>query len=85
MKGIKNLKFSSNDNEILIQYKFVRKYPNPKSQPYKNGLFLNCIFFLLNRIIKKKLKVTKFMKKKLYGGKLKEVNAPKIIKINNSK
>ena len=85
MKGIKNLKFSSNDNEILIQYKLVRKYPNPKSQPYKNGLFLSGNFFLLNKIIKKKLNVTKFMKKKLYGGKLKEVKAPKIIKINNSK
>ena len=32
-KGIKNLKFSSNVNEIVIQYKFERKYPKPKNQP----------------------------------------------------
>ena len=31
--GIKNLKFSSNVNEIVIQYKFDKKYPNPKNQP----------------------------------------------------
>jgi len=31
--GIKNLKFSSNVNEIIIQYKFDKKYPNPKNQP----------------------------------------------------
>ena len=32
-KGIKNLKFSSNVKEIEIQYKFVKKYPNPNSHP----------------------------------------------------
>ena len=31
--GIKNLKFSSNVNEIEIQYIFVKKYPNPNNQP----------------------------------------------------
>ena len=31
--GIKNLKFSSNVNEIDIQYIFVKKYPNPNNQP----------------------------------------------------
>ena len=31
--GIKNLKFSSNVNEIVIQYKFEEKYPKPKNQP----------------------------------------------------
>ena len=31
--GIKNLKFISNVNEIVIQYKFVKKYPKPKNQP----------------------------------------------------
>ena len=36
-KGIKNLKLSSNVSEIDIQYKLLKKYPNPKNQPYKNN------------------------------------------------
>ena len=43
--GIKNLKFTSNVNEIVIQYKLDKKYPKPKNQPYKNALFLLAIFF----------------------------------------
>tara|TARA_Y100001970_G_scaffold232587_1_gene289594 strand:- start:645 stop:752 length:108 start_codon:yes stop_codon:yes gene_type:complete len=35
--------------------------------------------------MKNKLKVIKLMNKRLYGGKLKEVKAPKINKNNNSK
>ena len=36
-KGIKNLKLSSKASEIDIQYKLLKKYPNPKNQPYKNN------------------------------------------------
>ena len=36
-KGIKNLKLSSNVSEIDIQYKLLKKYPNPKDQPCKNN------------------------------------------------
>ena len=36
-KGIKNLKLSSKVSEIDIQYKLLKKYPNPKNQPYKNN------------------------------------------------
>ena len=36
-KGIKNLKLSSNVSETDIQYKLLKKYPNPKNQPYKNN------------------------------------------------
>tara|TARA_B100000035_G_C21002930_1_gene555817 strand:+ start:1123 stop:1362 length:240 start_codon:yes stop_codon:yes gene_type:complete len=36
--GIKNLKFSSNVNEIVIQYRLERKYPKPKNQPYQKDL-----------------------------------------------
>ena len=36
-KGIKNLKLSSKVSEIDIQYKLLKKYPNPKNQPYKNS------------------------------------------------
>ena len=31
--GIRKLKFSSKVKDIDTQYKFVRKYPNPKDQP----------------------------------------------------
>ena len=37
--GIKKLKFSSNVNEIVIQYKFDKKYPKPKNQPYIKKFF----------------------------------------------
>ena len=53
-KGIKNLKLSSNVSEIDIQYKLLKKYPNPKNQPYKNN-FKKLRFVLIpsNRKIKK--------------------------------
>ena len=31
--GIKKVKFSSNVKDMDIQYKLVKKYPKPKSQP----------------------------------------------------
>ena len=60
--GIKNLKFWSNVNEITIQYKLNKKYPNPKYHPYlKKELLLWGSFFLLNIKIKNKEKVIKFI------------------------
>ena len=32
-KGIKKLKLLSKVKDIVIQYKFVKKYPNPNNQP----------------------------------------------------
>ena len=32
-KGIKKLKLLSKLKDIVIQYKFVKKYPNPNNQP----------------------------------------------------
>ena len=32
--GIKNLKLWSKVNEIAIQYRVNKKYPNPKHHPY---------------------------------------------------
>ena len=61
------------------------KYPKPKNQPNKNPLFLLTIFFFFKRYIKNKLKVIKFINEKLYGGKLKEVKAPKIVRNNSSR
>ena len=61
-KGIKNLKLASKVKEIDIQYKFVAKYPNPKNHPYKKeilSLFKKFIF--LNKKIKNKLNVIKFI------------------------
>ena len=55
--GIKNSKFTSNDNEIVIQYKFVKKYPKPKNQPYKNDLLLSPDIFFLKKKIKIKVNV----------------------------
>ena len=63
----------------------MRKYPKPKNQPYKNDLFLLPNFFFRKIKINNKLKVIKLINKKLYGGKLKDVRAPKIIKNKNSK
>ena len=53
-KGIKNLKLSSKVSEIDIQYKLLKKYPNPKNQPYKNN-FKKLRFILIpsNTKIKK--------------------------------
>ena len=69
--GIKNLKLSSKVNEIVIQYKLNKKYPNPKHHPYwKKYLLLDVFFFLLKIKIKNREKVIKFIIKKLYGGKL---------------
>ena len=79
------MKLSSYVNEIAIQYTFDRKYPKPKNQPYKNVFLLLVNFFFLKIKINNKLKVTKLMKNKLYGGKLNEVRAPKTIKNINSK
>ena len=60
--GIKNLKLWSKVNEIAIQYKLNKKYPNPKSHPYlKNNLSSTFCFFLLKRKIKNKEKVKKFI------------------------
>ena len=45
-KGIKYLKLWSKVNEINIQYKLNKKYPNPKNHPYlKKDLFLEKFFF----------------------------------------
>ena len=69
--GIKSLKLWSKVNEITIQYKLNKKYPNPKHQPYwKKYLLLDVLFFLLKIKIKNREKVIKFIIKKLYGGKL---------------
>ena len=60
--GIKNLKFWSNVNEITIQYKLNKKYPNPKYHPYlKKDLLLDSSFFLLKRKIKNKGNVIKLI------------------------
>ena len=74
--GIKNLKFSSNVNEIEIQYIFVRKYPNPNNQPQKKNNLCLLSFFLIKKI-KNKLKDRKLIINKLKGGKLNEVIAPR--------
>ena len=83
--GIKKLKFTSNVNEIVIQYKLVKKYPKPKNHPYKKALFLLIDFFFWKIKIKNELKVAKLISKILYGGKLRDVNAPITIKNKNSK
>ena len=60
--GIKNFKFSSKVNEIDIQYKLNKKYPNPKHHPYlKKHLLLRVLFFLLKIKIKKREKVIKLI------------------------
>tara|TARA_B100000787_G_scaffold42124_1_gene29946 strand:- start:51 stop:251 length:201 start_codon:yes stop_codon:yes gene_type:complete len=60
--GIKNFKLSSKVNEIVIQYKLNKKYPNPKYQPYlKRDLLLGALFALLKIKIKNKEKVIKFI------------------------
>ena len=60
--GIKNLKLLSNVNEIVIQYRLNKKYPNPKYHPYlKKDSLLNEFFFLLKRKIKNKEKVIKLI------------------------
>ena len=47
--GIKNLKLWSKVNEITIQYKLNKKYPNPKNHPYlKKDLLLDSFFFFIN-------------------------------------
>ena len=43
--GIKGLKPWSKVNEIAIQYKLNKKYPNPKYHPYKKNDLLLCVFF----------------------------------------
>ena len=53
-KGIKNLKLSSKVSEINIQYKLLKKYPNPKNQPYKNNFKkLRFVLIASNTKIKK--------------------------------
>ena len=60
--GIKNLKLWSKVNEIAIQYKLNKKYPNPKHHPYlKNDLLLGVLFFLLKIKMKNKEKVIKLI------------------------
>ena len=60
--GIKNLKLWSKVNEIVIQYKLNKKYPNPKYNPYlKKDLLLDNSFFFLKRKMKNKEKVIKFI------------------------
>ena len=60
--GIKNLKLWSKVNEIAIQYKLNKKYPNPKHHPYlKKDLLLDVFFFLLKIKIKNKEKVIKLI------------------------
>ena len=60
--GIKNLKLWSKVNEIAIQYKLNKKYPNPKYHPYlKKDLLLTNFFFLLKRKIKNNEKVKKLI------------------------
>ena len=62
--GIKNLKLSSNVNEMDIQYKLDTKYPNPKNHPYlKKDLLLAFFFLSTKRKIKNKEKVKKLIKK----------------------
>ena len=79
--GIKNLNVSSKVNEIDIQYNPHRKYPKPKHHPYlKKYLLLEKVFFLLKIKIKNKVNVTKLIIKKLYGGRLKALIAPKKIR-----
>ena len=60
--GIKNFKLSSKVNEIVIQYKLNKKYPNPKYHPYlKKDLLLVNFFFLLKRKMKNKEQVIKLI------------------------
>ena len=60
--GIKNLKLWSKVNEIDIQYRLNKKYPNPKHHPYwKKKLLLVVLFFLLKIKIKNKEKVKKLI------------------------
>ena len=61
-KGIKYLKLWSKVNEIDIQYKLDRKYPNPKNHPYlKLNLWSSILFFLLKIKIKNKENVIKLI------------------------
>ena len=47
-RGIRNLKLSSKVNEIDIQYKLDKKYPNPKNHTYlKKDLFSKFFSLLL--------------------------------------
>ena len=79
--GIKNLKVWSKVREIDIQYKPLKKYPKPKNQPYlKKDLLLENVFFVLKIKIKNKENVIKFIIKKLYGGKLNALIAPREIR-----
>ena len=59
--GIKNLKLWSKVNEIDIQYRLNKKYPNPKYHPYWKKCLLLDIFFLLKIKIKNKEKVIKLI------------------------
>ena len=60
--GIKNLKLWSKVNEIDIQYRLNKKYPNPKYHPYwKKDLLCGVFFFFLKIKIKNKEKVIKLI------------------------
>ena len=60
--GIKNLKLWSKVNEIDIQYRLNKKYPNPKHHPYwKKVLLCSVTFFFLKIKIKNKEKVIKLI------------------------
>jgi len=60
--GIKNLKLWSKVNEIAIQYRLNKKYPNPKYHPcLKKDLLLDGFFFFLIRKIKNSEKVIKLI------------------------
>ena len=62
VKGINDLKFSSNVKEIETQYKLDAKYPKPNNHPYKKKSFL--FWWILDFFVKKikiKLKVKKLI------------------------
>ncbi len=75
--GINGLKFSSKVSEFVIQYKFEIKYPNPNIQPILKDVHFPFLQFEIKQISNNG-KVMKFIKKKLYGGRLKEVIKPRI-------
>ena len=62
----------------------LKNNQNQKTTHIKKKIFLLELFKFLNKKIKKILNVKKFIKKKLSGGKLKELSAPKINKKKKS-
>ena len=75
--GINTLNVWSNVSDIVIQYKLEMKYPKPNIHPFKKySDLVNSNFFLTMKINKAE-KVKKLIIKKLYGGRLKELNTPR--------